>query len=188
MAPEPGSTASRFSGAWKRVAGYGAGVVAFGLIVVIALGVASEDRNPPENVDELAVDPPAHVEGDIEYGGHPAGGEHSSIWLNCGVYDIQVPDENAVHSLEHGAIWITYPSDSREAFVDALREYSGRGKVIVSPVEGQVSPVLVTAWARQMEADEPTDPNIGRFITEFQSSGEAPEPGGRCSGGVGDPL
>ena len=43
------------------------------------------------------------------------GGEHFAAWLDCGVYDAPVPDEVAVHDLEHGAVWITYDADALDA-------------------------------------------------------------------------
>ena len=33
---------------------------------------------------------------------------HDPVWLDCGAYDAPVRDENAVHDLEHGSVWITY--------------------------------------------------------------------------------
>lgn len=186
--PQAGDESKGIEGLWKKVGIGAAAAAVLGLIVIMATSIAGEDRNPPENVETVAVDAPAHVEGEVDYDGLPAGGEHSAIWLNCGVYDQPVPEENAVHSLEHGAIWITYPTGADEALVDGLRDYARRGKVIVSPVDGQESPVMVTGWARRITADRADDPNINRFITEFISGTNAPEPGARCSGGVGDPL
>ena len=173
---------------WRRL-GIGAVVVAAiaAFVFFIASGVGSELFGEPEGVLEVAVDDPAHVEGEIDYDGHPAGGAHSEVWLNCGVYTEPVPEENAVHSLEHGAVWITYAADDATIDVDHLNGYGGRNKVIVSPVADQAPPVLVTAWAHQMEADTADDPRITQFIVEFAGAASAPEPGGRCTGGVGQP-
>ena len=43
----------------------------------------------------------------------PVAGEHNAAWQNCtgNVYDAPIANEHAVHSLEHGAIWITYRPD-----------------------------------------------------------------------------
>jgi hypothetical protein len=41
----------------------------------------------------------------------PVGGPHNPIWQNCGFYSKPVRNENAVHSMEHGAVWITYSPD-----------------------------------------------------------------------------
>src|SRR5882672_1849597 len=51
-----------------------------------------------------------HVQGPIVYQGKhpPSGGAHNPTPLTCGYYDKQPPDEFAVHSLEHGAVWIAY--------------------------------------------------------------------------------
>lgn len=50
-----------------------------------------------------------HVEGDVDYEqSPPVGGPHAPIWQDCGFYDAPVRDERAVHSLEHGAVWIVY--------------------------------------------------------------------------------
>ena len=173
---------------WRPVALIaGGGLAVAALVFFIAAGVASEVFGAPEGVVAVPVGEARHVEGEIDYDGHPAGGEHSSVWLNCGVYDDPVAEENAVHSLEHGAVWITYEVSDTNVDVGRLGSYAGRNKVIVSPVLEQESPVFVTAWANQMEASEADDPRINQFIVEFAGAASAPEPGGRCSGGVGQP-
>jgi hypothetical protein len=70
----------------------------------------------PAEAEFIDVGPTSlHVGGNIDYdqdlGIPPAGGPHNPSWQNCGFYDELVRDENAVHSLEHGAVWITYQPD-----------------------------------------------------------------------------
>ena len=38
----------------------------------------------------------------------PVGGDHAATPQNCGIYTDPVANENAVHSMEHGAVWVTY--------------------------------------------------------------------------------
>src|SRR5215217_3837704 len=98
-----------------RVA-FGPGIarrIAFGLLL-LALGghgvVAGQAEIP--GVEVYANISAAHVQGPIEYPQvPPVGGPHNPIWVNCGVYEQPVPSEMAVHSLEHGAVWITYRLD-----------------------------------------------------------------------------
>ena len=54
----------------------------------------------------------------------PVGGAHDPEWLECGAYDAPVRDENAVHDLEHGTVWITYDGPARPADVAALERRS----------------------------------------------------------------
>ena len=165
------------------------GVVALSGFIV--LGLASEPQSGlPEGVADVTVDPPTHVEGDI-YEDHevPAGGAHSQVWLNCGFYSEPVPAENAVHSLEHGAVWITYGPNVPESEISTLRDLASPvEKVLVSPIPEQESNIVLTSWARKLELDSVTDDRLEQFVRELAGSLSAPEPGGACTGGVGDPA
>ncbi len=161
-------------------------VVGLALVVMIAFQ-PQPLRGVPDGTEEVAVASGQHVDADI-YGADevPAGGPHSSIWQNCGFYDQPIDAENATHSLEHGAVWVTY----RPGDVDgsALKRFVGRvDKVIVSPVAGQEAPIMATAWGHRLTFDDPGDPKLEQFVNEFKGSSEAPEPSGACNGGVGQP-
>ena len=86
-----------------------------------------------------------HTTDDVTYPQDPpAGGAHAPVWLDCGVYDVPVREENAVHDLEHGTVWITHDPDLSADDVDALADQLP-GNGIMSPREGLPSPVVVTA-------------------------------------------
>ncbi|HSR14919.1 MAG TPA: DUF3105 domain-containing protein, partial [Gemmatimonadales bacterium] len=122
----------------------------------------------------------SHVEGPIEYDRDPpAGGIHNSNEMPCQAYDEPIPNERAVHSLEHGAVWITYQPDLSADDIDALRAYARRSEVLVSPYPGLDSPVVVTAWGRQMQADSAEDGRIDEFIRFFLNTA-APENFATC--------
>lgn len=118
----------------------------------------------------------------------PVGGNHSAIPLNCAVYSEPVPNENAVHSLEHGAVWVTYdPTAVSGAQLDALRKDIPSTYAILSPYSGIPSPVVASAWGVQLKVTGADDPRIKDFIAKYRSAKSAPEPGAPCSGGVDGP-
>lgn len=124
-----------------------------------------------------------------ETGRPPAGGIHYDTWLNCGIYDEPVKTGQAVHSLEHGAVWITYRPDLPPDQIDSLRRrVRGTEYLILSPYPGQESPIVLTAWAVQLEVDEAGDARIDNFIAQYQQGPTAPELGSTCSNGAGEPL
>ena len=175
---------------WGKRIGVGVGfLVVAGIVGVIAFS-SEPASGVPEGTETLAVDDPLHVEGELhEEGEVPAGGEHNPVWLNCGYYDTEVDSEFAVHSLEHGAVWITYNPNLGQDEIDRLRGLVRRDrKIIVSPVANLEDPVLVTAWANQLHLDSADDARIDQFVNEFAGSTNAPEPGGSCQGGAGNPT
>lgn len=174
---------------WPRRLGISAATAVIGLLVVIVAFNSPPARGVPDGTESVAVGPAQHVEGDIHADGEvPAGGSHSEVWQNCGFYDEEILSENAVHSLEHGAVWITYRTDLQSDDIDRLRGFiRSPDKVLISPVAGQVPAAIATAWANQLELDNVDDPRLNQFVNEFEGSRSAPEPGGRCSGGVGTP-
>ena len=118
----------------------------------------------------------------------PVGGNHWPVWLNCGYYGYAVQNENAVHSLEHGAVWITYRPGLPADQVAVLRDLAHRNSyVIVSPYPGLGVPIIASAWGRQLTLDSATTPEIGQFIGAFRLGTQAPERFGPCTGGVGVP-
>ncbi|CAN5244802.1 DUF3105 domain-containing protein [soil metagenome] len=117
----------------------------------------------------------------------PAGGPHNPTWLNCGIYSKPVPNENAVHDLEHGAIWITYDPALSEKEVTALRAATPSSYAVLSPFPGLDAPIAVSAWGAQLKFNSPDDPAFTDFITTYWRSASAPEPGAPCTGGIDGP-
>jgi hypothetical protein len=131
-----------------------------------------------------------HVNGTVQYPtSPPAGGNHNPVWQNCGFYSKPVTNELAVHSLEHGAVWITYEPDADRATTDALRALAkSNNYLLVTPYASNPAPVVLTAWARQLRVDSATDPRVGQFIDKYIKDGPTTrEPGAACSGAVGSP-
>jgi hypothetical protein len=131
-----------------------------------------------------------HVDHEVEAGDlPPVGGIHNPEWQNCGIYDEPVPIENAVHSLEHGAIWLTYQPDLAQEDVETLRDsVRGEDYALMSPYPGLRSPVVLTAWETQLELDSAVDSRLADFVDRYQQGPTTPEPGASCQGGVGTPV
>lgn len=129
-----------------------------------------------------------HVEGAVEYPQTPpAGGEHNPAWLNCGVYDQPVPNENAVHSLEHGAIWVTYDPSLSDADLETLKSQLPSTYIVLSPFDDLPSPIVLSGWNTQLQVDDADDPRIPEFLEEYWQSQNVPEPGALCTGAVDAP-
>ena len=119
----------------------------------------------------------------------PAGGTHSGIWQNCGIYDQPVRNENAVHSLEHGAVWLTYRPDLPAAAVETLRSLArGHDHVLVSPYPNLPHAVVATAWGLQLPVEDASDPRLPVFVSRYEKGPQTPEPGAACDGGIGTPI
>ena len=119
----------------------------------------------------------------------PAGGEHFNIWQNCGIYNEPIQTGNAIHSMEHGALWITYQPDLANDEIAALEEVvRGEAFLLLSPYPGQRSPITLTAWGIQLEVDSADDGRIEDFIDRYLLGPQTPELGGACTQGVGVPL
>jgi hypothetical protein len=172
-------------------------VVAIPTVVVLAVaGVVTAvvvNRPQPPSLDAVttyeyaasqhSTDPQTYAENP------PVGGPHNPVWLNCGIYDAPVPNENAVHSMEHGAVWITYRPDLPADQVEELRnDVAGQTYTVLSPYEGLPSPVVLSAWNHQLRLDSADDPRVRAFLTKFVQGAQTPEPGASCSNGVGTPT
>jgi hypothetical protein len=143
----------------------------------------------PDDVKTYDVGPAGkHTSANVDYDQNPpVGGAHNPIWQNCGYYDKPVRDENAVHSLEHGAVWITYSPDLPQDQQDRIREMvESQDCLLASPYPGLDSPIVASAWGSQIRLESADDENLERFISSYRRGPQTPEPGAACTGGTSD--
>lgn len=114
----------------------------------------------------------------------PVGGPHNPTWLQCGIYDEEQQNENAVHDLEHGAVWLTYdPAFATDEQIEALRDLAReRGSyMLVSPYDGIGEAMAASAWGAQLRFDDVDDPVLAEFIENYWRSPDSPEPNATCN-------
>ena len=141
------------------------------------------------DVTTYPIDTPEHTTDPVAYPQTPpVGGNHDPAWLNCGIYDQPVRNEDAVHSLEHGAVWITYDPSLSAADVQTLRDQMPDSYVVLSPYDGLPAPVVASAWGVQLKLDGVDDPRLATFIDVYRQGSQTPEPGAACDGGTGTPI
>lgn len=161
------------------------------VLALVGLGVWrwAEDRSlnrAPDNVvayDNISGD---HTPDPVPYEVvPPAGGPHDPVWQNCGYYAQPIRSENAVHSLEHGAVWITYdpalPADQIETLKKLAEE---QDYLIVSPFPGLPAPVVASSWNHQLQLESANDDGLRQFVRVYKQGPDTPEPGAACSGGT----
>ena len=169
-----------------------------GVTEYVTTGWPAASHNGPA-AEALAHD---HVSGPVTYSvTPPVGGPHNATWMNCGIYDQSVPNERAVHNLEHGAVWITYRPSLPQSEVNQLRAFAEKQTMVpssegaasryidLSPYPGLSSPIVISSWGFQLKFSSSADPRLQQFVNKFRASQKyTPEYGGACTGGVGTPL
>ena len=172
-------------------------LVAAVLIAVTAIVIVGEQRRQSDVAEAAAGDisgvqtftdlSAAHVQQPVQYEqAPPVGGDHAGAWANCGTYTDPIPSELGVHSLEHGAVWITYSPDVPTEQVQRLTDLAGgNAYVLLSPFDGlPEQPIVASAWGLQLPLETADDPRLEQFLVKYQQGEQTPEPGAPCTGGV----
>jgi hypothetical protein len=173
--------------------------VALGVIILVGIGFAGfnyvRDQNlnqEPEGVSVFTYAQGNHIEGNIDYSAQPdyksevppAGGAHNSTAQQCDVYTQPIRQESAIHSLEHGAVWITYQPTLPADQVDQLEGLAeGDDYMLLSPYDGLPAPIVLTAWNHQLQLQAFDKDTVERFIRSYKNKrGITPEFGASCAG------
>lgn len=114
----------------------------------------------------------------------PTSGPMYEKSTDCKVYTETVKDESVMHSLEHGAVWLTYKDKNDAALAEQLKKIvEDQSKVILSPRAANESKIAVASWNRLLKLDSIDEEKIVNYIKLYKSSKEAPEGTGACSMG-----
>jgi hypothetical protein len=117
----------------------------------------------------------------------PVAGEHNPNWQTCNgiVYPEPIANEHAVHSMEHGSVWITYKPGLPQDQVDALAaKVEGKEKMLLSPYAGLSNNISLQAWGYQLKVDSVDDPRIDEFIKALRVNASIEGPTALCDNGV----
>jgi hypothetical protein len=113
----------------------------------------------------------------------PSGGPHYPVWANFVEYDHPVADGYLVHSLEHGAVVLSYDCDESACVAppgvldglravrnavpsDPLCDPSIRVRIILAPRPANDVPVAAAAWGATYKADCVDGPSLLQFISD----------------------
>ena len=179
-----------------------AGVVVLIAVGIIGYGVFASVRGAASWQDKAAdiegvvnyraqnnpaINAQDHKEGPLTYVTNPpVGGAHNAAWQNCmgDVYAEPIANEHAVHSLEHGAVWVTYKQGLGADQVAKLQEkVQGRDYMFMSPVANLDKNISLQAWGYQLKADNADDGRIDEFIKALRLNASL-EPNAACSSGI----
>ncbi len=105
----------------------------------------------------------------------PTSGPHFPQPAEWGSYKEELADENLIHSLEHGGVWISYKPGIPEEISKKLEGFYkkwGR-KVIVAPRSKNDSDIALAAWNRldKFNVSEYSDERVENFIKAFRNKG-----------------
>ena len=159
------------------------------LVVSTTSDKESETSRPVEGVQSFPNLERDHTDEPVAYEQDPpVGGPHNPAWQNCGVYTQPIVDENAVHTLEHGAVWIMYQPDLPASDVEKLQALARQsGYRLLSPDPELASPIILSAWGYQLQLEQADDPRVTAFFEKYEQNPQSPEPGAPCTGGIGQP-
>ena len=179
--------------------GFAAGVLVLvlalgGILTYAALNTGSGFQTAADKLDKTfdglqVTDEPSanHVTTRVAYSGEatraPDAGNHNPYPQTCQVYTAAIVPEHAVHSLEHGAVWVTYrpdlPADQVQVLTDLV---TGNPYRMLSPYPGQTAAVGLQAWGRRLSVDSAGDPRVSRFLDDYTNGPQTREQGASCSG------
>ena len=189
-APNPVSRSSGNERRWGTIVVGAAVLAVLGVFVaVVAIDLGSGGGGEPAGVEEFEVDQ-GHTPDAVEYPqSPPVGGEHNAVWQNAAFYEELVQNENAVHTMEHGGVWVTYSPDLPQEGKDGLRELvEGRDRLMASPYPDlpQDAPIVASARGKQLAVEGADDPKLQEFVQSFRRGPQTPEPGAACTGGTAE--
>lgn len=157
--------------------------VVVGFIEVIIVSKITAPPEPPRPGIEQADHGREHVSSK-EYGGDqpPTSGSHANP-VAWGVYDTEVRDDQVIHNMEHGGIYVSYQPDLPQDQIEKLKKLLSEPfsnpefqpkKIVLAPRAANKSPIELSSWRRSEALASYDQKKIEEYIT--RNLGKSPEP------------
>lgn len=152
------------------------GVVIIGLAFFVSQ-LSSLNPSLPSEIQYLPIQAGGHLnpgEKPPRYNSNPpTSGVHDAQPANWGVYFTAIPDQNVVHNLEHGGIWLSYRDATDAETAEKLQGIAQRygAQMIVTHRPADTSRIAVAAWGALMKLDSVDTDKIASFVARFRFKG-----------------
>lgn len=103
----------------------------------------------------------------------PTSGWHYAAPAAWGIYSQALPDEQLVHNLEHGGIWISYRDPNDAQLVERLEALIRRfpTKLIITPRAKNDTLIAVAAWGHLLKLEQYDEGQILAFYSAYRNRG-----------------
>lgn len=150
------------------------------LVVVVGYGLVflarqNQQQRPGE---AIAVQGQEHIAvgaNHPEYNSNPpTSGPHYAQPARWGVHQTELPDEQVIHNLEHGDIWISYVGidDATKTALEKIAQ--SHPKIILEPRSNNDAPIVLASWGRLQKLQTFDERAILDFIEA--NGNKSPEP------------
>lgn len=145
------------------------------------LGEAEKVSTPVEGTVDYEIVGRNHISAGTAGSGYnsnpPSSGPHWPEPAKNGIYDTPLPDEQLIHSMEHGYVWIAYSGDigedkNRLATIVSDDDW----KVLMTPRDKNDSKIALTAWGRVLKMDQLDENKVKDFIRTYRNRGPEKTP------------
>jgi len=134
---------------------------------------------PPATGDSFPILASAHIEEGathVAYNSNPpTSGDHYAESAKWVVYQKELPDEQLVHNLEHGGIWISYKdiNEDTKLKLEALTRKNS-GSVVMAPRAKNDAKIILASWGRTQKFESFNEEAMTIFINSNKN--RSPEP------------
>ena len=153
------------------------------LLVAGGVGIAlfPKEQKAPQSPD-LSVTYPAqnrdHIEVGAAHGAYtsnpPSSGWHYALTAKKMFYTEAIPDEYAIHNLEHGDVWITYHPRISDSAKEELKKFAF-SRILITPREQNETDIALVSWehvdAFNLEGQPIPEDRIQGFIDRYRNKG-----------------
>ncbi len=155
----------------------------WGTVIFLVSGIITVLLMPrPNHKQELGQSYPIQGQDHIEVGAThapynsnpPTSGPHYVLPAKWGVYQTELPDEQLVHNLEHGGIWISYKNIDAKTKTALEKIARSQPKIIMTPRANDDAPIVLASWGRLQTSQTYDEKGILAFIEANKN--QSPEP------------